>query len=204
METKFRIFLIRYRREISSLLAAIGVLILISIVRSTVPTLNAVIASKPLAAGTTLTQNLITDKKVSRALAWPGLLTKSDLAIGKVTSHAISAGQPISASDLVSSDLLAGFSSNKIAISIPLKANQTEAFLTSGNHINVYAAQAGMAAQLVAFDAIVLFMPEKLSGTFNFGSSGEQSLILAVNQSESASIAAYIGSGTFTFALLPN
>jgi hypothetical protein len=61
-----------------------------------------------------------------------------------------------------------------------------------------------MAAELVAFNAVVLFIPQNASSAFNFDSSGEKSLILAVNQSESAAIAAYIGNGTFTFALLPN
>ena len=204
MGTKYRILLIRYRREISAMLAGLGILILVSIIRSLSPTVPAIVASIDLPAGTKLSANDFRTTKIPSAISWPGLISSQDLIEGKVTSHALSAGQPISKSDLIGSDLLGGFSENKIAISIPIGSNRSEAFLNSGNHINVYAAQAGMAAELVAFDAVVLFIPESKSSTFSFDSSSEKSLILAVNPSESASIAAYIGNGTFTFALLPN
>lgn len=204
METKYRILIIRYRREISALLAGLGILILISIIRSLSPTVPVIVASSDLPAGTKLSSSDFGTTKITRALSWPGLISNQELIIGKVTSHAIDAGQPLSKSDLIGSDLLAGFPDNKIAVSIPLGSNRSEAFLTSGNHVNVYAVQSGMAAELVAFNAVVLFVPQNSSGTFSFDSSSEKSLILAVNQSESASIAAYIGTGTFTFALLPN
>jgi Flp pilus assembly protein CpaB len=204
METKYRILIIRYRREISAVLAGLGVLILISIIRSLSPTVPVIVAGSDLPAGSKLSANDFGKTKIPSSLGWPGIISNQELIIGKVTSHAIDAGQPFSKSDLISSDLLAGFSDNKIAISIPLGPNRSEAFLTSGNHINVYAAQSGMAAELVAFNAVVLFIPQNASSAFNFDSSGEKSLILAVNQSESAAIAAYIGNGTFTFALLPN
>ncbi len=204
METKYRILIIRYRREISAVLAGLGILILVSIIRSLSPTVPVFVASSDLPAGSKLSANDFGTTKIPSSLSWPGIISKQELIVGKVTSHAIDAGQPISKSDLISSDLLAGFSENKIAISIPLGANRSEAFLTSGNHINVYAAQSGMAAELVAFNAVVLFIPQNASSAFSFDSSSERSLILAVNQSESAAIAAYIGNGTFTFALLPN
>ena len=204
METKYRILLIRYRREISAVLAGLGILILISIIRSLSPTVPAIVASSDLPAGTKLSASDFGTSKIPSALSWPGLISSQELIIGKVTSHSIDAGQPISKSDLIGSDLLVGFSKNKIAISIPLGSNRSEAFLTSGNHINVYAAQSGMAAELVAFNAVVLFVPQSDSSAFSFDSSSEKTLILAVNQSESAAIAAYIGTGTFTFALLPN
>ena len=204
MESKYRILIIRYRREISAVLAGLGILILISIIRSLSPTVPVIVASSDLPAGSKLSANDFGTTKIPSSLSWPGIISTQELIIGKVTSHAIDAGQPISKSDLISSDLLAGFSENKIAISIPLGSNRSEAFLASGNHINVYAAQSGMAAELVAFNAVVLFIPQNASSAFSFESSSEKSLILAVNQSESAAIAAYIGNGTFTFALLPN
>ena len=204
MESKYRILIIRYRREISAVLAGLGILILISIIRSLSPTVPVIVASSDLPAGSKLSANDFGTTKIPSSLSWPGIISTQELIIGKVTSHAIDAGQPISKSDLISSDLLAGFSENKIAISIPLGSNRSEAFLASGNHINLYAAQSGMAAELVAFNAVVLFIPQNTSSGFSFESSSEKSLILAVNQSESAAIAAYIGNGTFTFALLPN
>ena len=204
METKYRILLIRYRREISAVLAGLGILILISIIRSLSPTVPAIVASSDLPAGTKLSASDFGTSKIPSALSWPGLISSQELIIGKVTSHSIDAGQAISKSDLIGSDLLVGFSKNKIAISIPLGSNRSEVFLTSGNHINVYAAQSGMAAELVAFNAVVLFVPQNNSSAFGFDSSIEKTLILAVNQIESAAIAAYIGTGTFTFALLPN
>ena len=204
MESKYRILIIRYRREISALLAGLGILILISIIRSLSPTIPVIVASADLPAGSKLSANDFGTTKIPSSLSWPGIISNQELIIGKVTSHAIDAGQPISKSDLIGPDLLAGFSENKIAISIPLGSNRSEAFLSSGNHINVYAAQSGMAAELVAINAVVLFIPQNTSSAFNFESSSEKSLILAVNQSESVAIAAYIGNGTFTFALLPN
>jgi Flp pilus assembly protein CpaB len=204
METKYRILLIRYRREISALLAGLGILILVSIIRSLSPTVPAIVAGVDLPAGTKLSASDFRTTKIPSALSWPGLISNKDQIVGKVISHSIYAGQPFSNSDLIGSDLLAGFKGNKIAVSIPLGPNRSDAFLASGDHLNVYAAQAGMAAELVAFDAVVLFVPQNTSSGFSFEGSTEKSLILAVNQSESASIAAYVGSGTFTFALLPN
>lgn len=204
MENKYRILIIRYRREISAVLAGLGILILISIIRSLSPSVPVIVASSDLPAGSKLSANDFGTTKIPSSLSWPGIISNQELIIGKVTSHAIDAGQPISKSDLIGPDLLAGFSENKIAISIPLGSNRSEAFLASGNHINVYAAQSGMAAELVAINAVVLFIPQNTSSAFSFDSSSEKSLILAVNQSESAAIAAYIGNGTFTFALLPS
>ena len=204
MENKYRILIIRYRREISAVLAGLGILILISIIRSLSPTVPAIVASSDLPAGSKLSARDFGTTKIPSSLSWPGIISNQEFIIGKVTSHAIDAGQPISKSDLIGPDLLAGFSENKIAISIPLGSNRSEAFLSSGNHINVYAAQSGMAVELVAINAVVLFIPQNTSSAFNFESSSEKSLILAVNQSESVAIAAYIGNGTFTFALLPN
>ena len=119
-------------------------------------------------------------------------------------SHALATGTPLSNSDLISSDLLTGFASNQIAISIPISGNRVDAYLTSGNHINVYATQNGDPAKLVAYDAVVLFVPPNKSGGFQISSSSDNSIILAVNQGESAAISTYIGNGTFSFALLPN
>lgn len=204
MQSKFQVFLVRYRREISAGLAAIGVLLLISIIRSATPTIYANVAIRDLPAGHTISAADISTKKIPESLSWPTLITNSDALIGKVTSHSISANQPISGSDLVSSDLLAGFASNQIAISIPISSNRIDAYLTSGNQINVYATQNGEPAKLVAHRAVVLFVPQNKSGGLTFSSSSESSLILVVDQGESAQIAAYIANGTFSFALLPN
>ena len=204
METKIRIFLIRFRREISAILAGIGVLLLISVIRSATPTVTATIATTDLPAGHKISSDNLGSSKIPSSLTWDNLVTQPENLLGKITTHSIAQGQPLSNSDVISSDLLAGFDSNKIAISIPIASNRIDAYLTSGNHINVYAAQNGLPAQLVASDATVLFVPPTSTGAFQMQSSSETSLILAVNQSESVAIAANIGNGTFSFALLPN
>lgn len=204
METKYRIFLIRYRREISAVLAGIGILILISIIKSSVPTITAVVASQTIPAGTKINESHLSERKIPSSLKWGGLITQPQLVIGKVSSHSIEVGAPFSNSDLISSDLLVGFTENKIAISIPVSSNRLDAYLVSGNRINVYASQPGMEAKLVAFNATVLFVPPAKSGGFSISSSSETSIILAVNQNESLDIAANIGNGNFSFALLPN
>ncbi len=204
MQIKFHLFLIKYRREIAATLAGIGVLLLISIIRSATPTVYATVTTRELAAGHKITSSDIGFQKIPSNLTWPSLLSEPESAVGKVTSHSLSAGQPLGNSDLISSDLLAGFAINQIAISIPISGNRVDAYLTSGNHINVYAAQNGEPAKLVAYDAVVLFVPPNKSGGLSFSGSTESSLILAVDQGESAQIAQYIGNGNFSFALLPN
>lgn len=203
MEAKVRIFIIRYRREIASVLAGFAVLLLISIIKSATPTIKAVVATSDLSAGTKISINQLTTILIPDSLSWPSLINDPDDLIGKITSHSIAAGAPIGGSDVISSDLLKGFDSKQIAISIPISTNRIDAYLTSGNHINVYAAQSGMPAKLVAYDAVVLFVPPNNFGGFQLQSSNENSLILAVDQGESADIAAFIGNGTFSFALLP-
>ena len=204
MQTKFQLFLIRYRREISAGLAAIGVLILLSIIRAATPTIYAITAVRDLPAGHKIESSDISVKKIPSSLSWSGLVTESELLIGKVTSHSLSSGAPLSKSDVISSDLLNGFPSNQIAISIPISSNRIDAYLTSGNRINVYATQNGEPAKLVAFNAVVLFVPPNKSTGLQLSSSTESALILAVDQGESAAISSYIGNGTFSFALLPN
>lgn len=204
MQTKFQLFLIRYRREISAGLAAIGVLILLSIIRAATPTIYAITAVRDLPAGHKIASSDISTQKIPSSLSWPGLVTESRLLIGKVTSHSLSSGAPLSKSDVISSDLLNGFPSNQIAISIPISSNRIDAYLTSGNRINVYATQNGEPAKLVAFNAVVLFVPPNISTGLQLSSSTESALILAVDQGESAAISSYIGNGTFSFALLPN
>ena len=204
MQTKIQLFLIRYRREISATLAAIGILLLISIIRAATPTIYAITTVRDLPAGHKITSSDLSSKKIPSSLTWPTLLTQTESVIGKVTSHALATGTPLSNSDLISSDLLTGFASNQIAISIPISGNRVDAYLTSGNHINVYATQNGDPAKLVAYDAVVLFVPPNKSGGFQISSSSDNSIILAVNQGESAAISTYIGNGTFSFALLPN
>ena len=204
MQTKFQLFLIRYRREISAGLAAIGVLILLSIIRAATPTIYAITAVRDLPAGHKIASSDISVQKIPSSLSWSGLVTESELLIGKVTSHSLSSGAPLSKSDVISSDLLNGFPSNQIAISIPISSNRIDAYLTSGNRINVYATQNGEPAKLVAFNAVVLFVPPNKSTGLQLSSSTESALILAVDQGESAAISSYIGNGTFSFALLPN
>ena len=204
MQTKFQLFLIRYRREISAGLAAIGVLLLLSIIRAATPTIYAITTVRDLPAGHKISSSDLSLQKIPSSLSWEGLVTESDLVVGKVTSHSLSSGAPLSKSDVISSDLLNGFSSNQIAISIPISNNRIDAYLTSGNRINVYATQNGEPAKLVAFNAVVLFVPPNKSSGLQLSSSAESALILAVDQGESAAISSYIGNGTFSFALLPN
>ncbi len=203
MSTNFRSFLIRYRREISACFAAIGVLLLISVIRSATPTIYALVATKTLPAGHKISSTDLGTIKIPKSLSWPTLISDLSLIEGKIASHSISIGQPLSNSDLISSDLLSGFTSSQIAISIPVSTNQISAYLTPGNYINVYAAESGAPAVLVAYKAVVLFVPTAKSGAFQIQST-ETSLILAVDPGESAAIASYVGNGNFSFALLPN
>lgn len=202
MSTNFRIFIIRFRRIISAFSAGLGVLLLISIIRSTTPTVLAASPTADLPAGHKISSSDLTTHKIAKSFAWANLVTKRDGAIGKITTHAIAKGQPLSYSDLITSDLLTGFGPDQNAIAIPITSKQLNAFLTAGNHIDVYASANGEPAALVAHDAVVIFVPASKSGTFGFSGAEESSLILAVNSSQSAGIASYIGAGVFSFVLL--
>ena len=204
MSTNFRIFLVKYRREISSLSAGLGILILISIIHATTPTIHTASLANDLPAGHKISATDLVDRKIPKSFVWENLVTNPSDAVGKVTTHAISKNQPLSYSDLITSDLLDGFSSDQTAIAIPLSSKQLNAYLTSGNHIDVYATVNGEPATLIAHDAVVIFVPASKSGTFDFQSNDESSLILAVDSGESAAIASYVGSGTFSFVLLAN
>jgi hypothetical protein len=204
MRTKLQIFIIRFRREISAVSAGLAAILLISIIHAATPTISAMVTTSDLPAGHKISSSDLKVTKIPGSLTWSSLLTKSENVIGKITSHAVAAGQPISSSDLISSDLLIGFNANQVAISIPLQSNRIDAYLTSGNHLDVYATQNGEPAILVAHNAVVLFVPVAKSGSFSLESNSNTSLILAVDSGESASISAYIGNGTFSFVLLPN
>ncbi len=64
MQTKIQLFLIRYRREISATLAAIGILLLISIIRAATPTVYAITTIKDLPAGHKITSSDLSSKKI--------------------------------------------------------------------------------------------------------------------------------------------
>lgn len=204
MRTKFNTLLIRYRREISAISAGLGVLLLISIIRSLTPAIPVQVLTQNISAGHKISAADLTTMKIPESLSWQTLLTSKDQVIGKISSHAISAGQPLSNSDLITTDLLSGFQPSQVAISIPLANNRIDAYLTAGNRLDVFAAQAGTPAILVAHNAVVLFVPPTKSGTFQLESSSATSLILAVDFGESATISEYIGNGVFSFVLLPN
>lgn len=204
MSTNFRIFLVKYRREISSLSAGLGVLILVSIIRATTPTVHTASVAMDLPAGHKISASDLVERKIPKSFVWENLVTDPADVIGKVTTHAVAKSQPLSYSDLITSDLLNGFAGDQTAIAIPLSSKQLNAYLTSGNHIDVYATLNGEPAVLVARDAVVIFVPTSKSGTFDFQGNDESSLILAVDSSESAAIASYMSSGTFSFVLLAN
>lgn len=204
MRTKLQIFIIRFRREISAISAGLAALLLISVIHSATPTITALVTTSDLPAGHKISTSDVAISKIPGSLTWSSLITKSENVLGKTTSHSVAAGQPISSSDLIGSDLLIGFNANQVAISIPLQSNRIDAYLTAGNHLDVYASQNGEPALLVAHNAVVLFVPVAKSGSFSLESNSNTSLILAVDAGESASISAYIGNGTFSFALLPN
>jgi len=200
MKRRISAHILRYRRELSALCAALAVLLLASTIHPQHERrIQIVVASHNVGAGVAITKDDITEKEVPQSVTWDGAVTEASQVIGRTCSHSLMSQQIISTSDFIGTSALSGLDVNTSAISIPWQGDSS--FLQPGFHVDVYARQSS-GASLVARNALILAIPAtKSSGMFSGNNRENQSLLVAVNSDQVESIAAQPLGTTFTVAL---
>ena len=201
---KFYPLLVRYRRSISAILAGLGVMIIISFLAPK-PGVEVLVASKDLAAGSKLTAQDFTTGQIEENQLWSTVASSSDQLVGKTLARPLAINQPISASDLVGSSLLAGLPANYVAISLPVHSSTNFSLLSPGAQVDIYTASTdGLnSGILVASRAIILSISSAANSTMFSASNSATGIIVAVDSVAAIGVAGNMISQGFTVALLP-
>jgi pilus assembly protein CpaB len=201
---KFYPLLVRYRRSISAILAGLGVMIIISFLAPK-PGAEVLVASKDLAAGSKLTAQDFTTGQIEENQLWSTVASSSDQLVGKTLARPLAINQPISASDLVGSSLLAGLPANYVAISLPVHSSTNFSLLSPGAQVDIYTASTdGLnSGILVASRAIILSISSAANSTMFSASNSATGIIVAVDSVAAIGVAGNMNSQGFTVALLP-
>jgi Flp pilus assembly protein CpaB len=202
--SKYYPLLVRYRRSISAILAGLSVVIIISSLAPK-PGAEVLVASKDLPAGSKLTANDFSAGQIAENQMWSTVISSPDQLVGKTLARPLALNQPISASDLVSSALLAGLPANYVAISLPLHSSTNFSLLSPGAQVDIYTASTdGLnSGVLVASRAIILSIGSAANTTMFSAGSSTNGIIVAVDSVAAIGIAGNMNSQGFTFALLP-
>jgi len=198
--------IVRYRRSIAASLAGIGTLVALTlVVPGPGPQTKILVATQPLAAGTTLTASDITEKFISDKSSWDTLQSEPIDLVGRVLARSLAPNQPISSNDLVGSALLTGLPKNYVAVSLPVSASTSSSLLNVGNFIDVYgASNDGLnSGVLIASRARILAIPNQAGGSMFSSASTNNSIIVGVDSVAAISIAGNVSNQGFTIALLP-
>jgi Flp pilus assembly protein CpaB len=203
--SKYYPLLVRYRRSISAILAGLSVVIIISSLAPK-PGAEVLVASKDLPAGSKLTANDFSAGQIAENQMWSTVISSPDQLVGKTLARPLALNQPISASDLVSSALLAGLPANYVAISLPLHSSTNFSLLSPGAQVDIYTASTdGLnSGVLVASRAIILSIGSAANTTMFSAGSSTNGIIVAVDSVAAIGIAGNMNSQGFTVALLPS
>ena len=203
---KYYPLIVRYRRSIASLLAGIGVLVVISFIVPTPGSQTSVlVANSSLSAGQVLAASDLSAKNLPDDSSWATLETNPDALIGRVLAHPLAPNQPISSSDLIGEGLLLGLPKNYVAVSLPVSTSTSASLLNVGNEIDVYGkSNDGLnTGLLIASRAKILAIPSSAKSSMFSGGSTTSSIIVGVDSVAAISIAGNVSNQGFTVALLP-
>jgi len=209
MKTSLFAYFIKFRRAIAAGCAGLALLMVISSVAGgSSGEMEVVVATHDISAGTGVESGDVTKSTINSKLPWSGLLTAQRQAIGRTTSHTISAGQPLSSSDLVSTHLLRGLRAGTVAVEIGPSQIANASLLEAGHHIDLYSTttDANPHAALVAHDVVVLAQGSRADrgvGQSSLGaSSASAALIVAVSPTQAKRIAANLSNYQLVAVLL--
>ena len=197
--------IVRYRRSIAATLAALGVMLLGSVV---VPNQDSgiavLVATKQLAAGSVLTQQDFKLSQLNKDSFWESAASDPNELIGRTLAHNLVVNQPISSTDVIGPGLLDGLPSNYVAVSLLLTTGTNTSLLRLGSSIDVYGAtNDGLnVGTLVASRAIILAKPTNSKDSLFAGSSQATAIIIGVESLAAASIAGNMNGQGFTIAVL--
>jgi Flp pilus assembly protein CpaB len=158
MKTSLIAYIIKFRRGIAAVCASLAVLMVISALTGGKSDHTVAVASHALAAGTQIAADDLTEATLPARTVWSGLFSTPGALVGRTTSHAIAAGQPLGRSDIVSTDLLRGMRAGTVAVEIAPSQISNTSMLQAGHRIDLYATDrdGDRTATLIAHDVVVL------------------------------------------------
>lgn len=162
--------LVRHRRLVAAVMAGCAVLVFTrAVAPQPIATVDVLAAAVDLPAGHVLKGEDLTTRPWPQQFANPTLFTSRDNAIGRLTSGAISAGEPLGANRIIAPGLLGGDgNSSLVAASVRLADPGETKLLRPGDHVDLLAARgvgpgdttgAAVPAETVAADVRVLAIP---------------------------------------------
>ena len=209
MKTSLFAYFIKFRRAIAAVSAGIALLLATSaLVGGASGQTAVVVATHDIGPGTRLESGDLTRSTINAKLPWKGLFTNERQLSGRTTSHAISSGQPLGTSDIVSTHLLKGLRPGTVAVEIGATQIANSSLLEAGHHIDLFstATDTSTHTALIAHDVVVLAQgSQDESGVRQTGlgtTSNTGALIVAVSPDQAQRIAAKLGNYQLVAVLL--
>lgn len=196
-------YLVRFRRGLSASCAGLAALILFNAIAAKhVPADPVLRASHSIPAGKTISASDFEIGQLPADFGWTGILNDPNQAVGRVTTHAIGVGAPLTLTDFVGPNLLDGLPVGTVAIALPNISAASADSVRAGDHVDIYTTGAGLVASTtrVAHNVTVVATTSAENSITAVGS--RSTLLVAVNSAQVKAIAGNIGQGTFTLALL--
>jgi len=206
LKNSFFAHFIKYRRMIAAVCAGLAVSLCVKALAPRAPHESTVLVlAHQVAPGMKLLASDVTTRTLPDQAIWNGILTRPTEAVGRVTGHALEAGQPVSATDLIGRNLLNGLPAGTVAIEIPATQLANTSLVESGNHIDLYAtANTNHSPSVLIGHNLVVVS----SGSSNSATAGDLNgavpFMLAASSSEAKQIASYLGNYQLSTVLLGN
>ena len=196
-------YLVRFRRGLAAFCAGLAALIMFNTLTAEEIKTNSVLRMKhTVAAGSILSANDFEIGKLPVHLTWPGVLQSPDQATGKSTSHSMTTGEPISASDLLGANMLSGFPAGTVAMALTNLSEASAQSVRIGDHVDIYATEQSADSMTIRVAHNVIVVSQTSFENSLTSNVAKGALMVAVNSAQAQVIAENMGRSTLNLALL--
>lgn len=166
--------MLRWRRPIAAALAGLAVLCFATALRpASEPTVPVAVALGAVPAGASLTADDVDVRAYPAAWAPPGSYATVAEVVGRTASAPLAAGEPVTATRLVSA-------AERGAFAVPVRLQDTDvaALLEPGQRLDIVRARSDGTAAVIAQDVLVITVPRRSAGGAFGGERVPGSLVL--------------------------
>lgn len=199
LSARGRRILLRHRRLLSALLAALAVLVVIeSLAPAKPPRVAVVVAAHDLTSGVTLAGEDVTVEQEPPSVVPQGSSSSPAQVLGRVVAGPMRAGEPVTDRRLLGRPLLAGYPPRLVAAAVRIRDAAAVGLLQVGDRISVYAAGGDTSyAGLVVGRATVVTLPQVADDALQGGL-----VVLAVTPTQAAALAQASATAPLSVTLL--
>lgn len=160
ISTRARRFLLRYRRMLSALLAAVAVLVVVQTLAPQTPAQQAVVvATHDLTSGVTLGAADVTVEHMPPVAVPSGAASSVAEVAGRTVAGPMRAGEAVTDRRLLGRALLAGYPPRLVVAAVRIHDADVVGLLQVGDRISIYAAGRASYADLVVDRVPVVTLP---------------------------------------------